>query len=104
MTDSERLQEIGQRHSSARAQRGVRPDEREVLGGDRLSSHEARAERIVVLCDVLGHVREERGVVDLAVHRDRGTDLTQALGGELRPARRQHRGDAVDGDDAGHEQ
>ena len=97
VTDSERLQEIGQRHSAARAQRGVRPDEREVLGGDRLSSHEARAERIVVLCDVLGHVGAgSRGRRSLAYTGIRGTDLTQALAGELRPARRQHRGDAVD--------
>jgi hypothetical protein len=103
VTDAERVQEVRERDAAPGAKGGVRTDEREILLGDRPPAHEARPERVIVLGDVLGHVRQDHRIVDIPVGGDRGSDRGEALGGKLGPARRQHRGDALDGHVAGHE-
>ena len=52
----------------------------------------------MVLGDVLGDVREDRRIVDRRVRRDLAPDRSQALLGELRAARREHRGYALQAD------
>jgi hypothetical protein len=99
----EGMEEVGQRHSAASAHRGVGPDEGQVLGRDGAPAQDARGERVVVLGHVLGHVGQQRRIVDRGVPRALDADHLHRVACEFVPARCQHRGDAFEAGQGGGE-
>ncbi len=79
VADPEGVHEVGQRHTAAGPEQRVRPDERELLGGRRLTAAQHGAEHLVMLARVRQHVADQPLIFDRRVAGDLQPVAPQAL-------------------------